>query len=125
MMRFRTLSLLAVLFLCAGFLTGTAAAEETAAPEAEAATAVVTSPTTATCIASLIQQANLSEEPMLSQEPPAFEGDPAAADLELLIVPTNPCFRAPAPPSSCVCGGCCENCRCWHNGSIAKCLPNE
>lgn len=26
------------------------------------------------------------------------------------------------PPTSCVCGGCCENNRCWRNGSIAKCL---
>ncbi|MCB1056802.1 MAG: hypothetical protein KDD11_14970 [Acidobacteria bacterium] len=53
--------------------------------------------------------------------PASFEiGSPAATAAGDGL---GPAFEPPGwPPTSCVCGGCCENNRCWRNGSIAKCL---
>ncbi|MDY7094617.1 MAG: hypothetical protein SX243_16725 [Acidobacteriota bacterium] len=32
------------------------------------------------------------------------------------------CYR-PAPPTSCQCGSCCVNCKCWQGYNLALCLP--
>lgn len=33
------------------------------------------------------------------------------------------CQRGYIPPSSCVCGNCCDLCRCWNGGALQKCIP--
>lgn len=67
-------------------------------------------------------------------EPAAVEtvATPAVA-AENVTFPAVPLFAAEAsfrctpgggyPPASCTCGGCCEDCRCWNGGTIAKCVP--
>ncbi|MDY7094608.1 MAG: hypothetical protein SX243_16680 [Acidobacteriota bacterium] len=63
--------------------------------------------------------------------PDAPAADAAAA--EAVTFPTTSTFDAQPmafncqpgyiPPSSCVCGGCCDLCRCWNGGHLAKCIP--
>ncbi len=73
-----------------------------------------------TCQLKVSLETVLSPETAISTEP-APEPAIGTEDPEFLM-PTHPCFRPPLPPAYCTCGGCCENCRCWHSGNIAKCV---
>lgn len=47
--------------------------------------------------------------------------DPVRAELlDSAALSENSCFPPTQPPTSCVCGSCCECNKCWRNGVLVK-----